>query len=105
MPGQLTLTVGQVTSTLNLSADDGILQSTIRNAAVEFGYNTVVEGEIRDAQSDPCPKVQDWMVRHLTKYMKQASDGYRVNKGRDQGGKDEQDIIDSEDDTVVEGET
>ncbi len=97
MSGQLTLTAGQVTSTHDLSADDSILQSTIRNAAVEFGYNAVIDGEVRDAQSDPYPKVQDWVVNYLVRHMKQASDGHRVNKKSQQARQDEQDIIDSED--------
>ena len=94
MPGSLTLVTGQVTSRRDLSADDGKLRSTVRNAAVEFGYNSVSESN--DAQNDPFKQVNDWMVTYLARHVKQASDGHRVNAEAERARDAEQDVIDNE---------
>ena len=97
MPGSLVLTVGPLTATRTFTATNAKLESVIRSAAKEAGYNDSQDPPL-DAATDPAQDVADWMVDLLTEHARALSHADRLNDASDTARSDEQAAIDAEGD-------
>ncbi len=97
MSGSLVLTIGSLTTTRTYTATNAKLESVIRSAAEEAGYNDSQDPPL-DAATDSAQDVADWMVDLLTKHIRALSNADRLNDASDTARSDEQSIIDGEGD-------
>ena len=97
MPGSLVLTIGPITAARTFIVTNAKLESVIRSAADEAGYNASQDPPL-DAATDPAQDVADWMVDLLTEHVRSLSNADRLNDASDTARSDEQAAIDSEGD-------
>lgn len=97
MPGSLVLTIGPLTATRTYTASNAKLESVIRSAAGEAGYNASQSPPL-DAATDPAQDVADWMVDLLSGHARDLSNAARLNDASTTARTDEQSVIDSEGD-------
>lgn len=94
MPGSLVLTIGPITATHAYTATNEKLESVIRSAAEEAGYNVPP----LDAATDPAQDVADWIVGLLSRHTRDLSSATRLNDASNTALTNEQNVIDSEGD-------
>lgn len=97
MPGSLVLTVGPVTATHTHVATNEILDSVIRSAAKESGYNASQDPPL-DSATDPAQDVADWIVDLLARHIRALSNADRLNAASTTARTNEQAVIDAESD-------
>jgi hypothetical protein len=97
MSGSLVLTIGPLTATRTYTATNAKLESVIRSAAKEAGYNDSQDPPL-DAATDPAQNVADWMVDLLAKHVRALSNAARLNDASTTARASEQDAIDTEGD-------
>ncbi len=97
MAGSLVLTIGPITATRTYTATNAKLESVIRTAAEEGGYNSSQDPPL-DAATDPAQDVADWMVDLLSKHVRALSNAARLNDASTTARAGERDAIDAEGD-------
>lgn len=97
MAGSLVLTIGSLTATHTYTATNAKLESVIRSAAEEAGYNASQDPPL-DAATDPAQDVADWMADLLSKHIRALSNAARLNDASTAARTDEQSVIDAEGD-------